>query len=601
MNLTRTFLQLFIALLLVVPCVARHAAAEERGDLETWYEAHDCNETPRYRETVDFCKRLEAASPWIRYASFGTTPQGRELPLLIVDKNGHFDAASVRRSGNAVVLIQACIHAGEPDGKDAGLLLLRDLATGKVPASLLQRVTVLFLPIFNADGHERFGPYSRINQNGPVAMGWRTTARNLNLNRDFVKADAPEMRAWLKLYNRWLPDFLIDCHTTDGADFQYPLTYGLQLRGGLDENVAGWTRDVYLPSVERGMAAARMPIFPYVQFRKWHDPRSGLKSGVTAAMYSHGYAAVRNRPGLLVETHMLKDYKTRVEATYRILHETLSVLNREHRTLRTLVEQADHDTADVQFRRRELPVAFELSDESVPVEFLGVDYEVVRSDLTGGDWVRYSRTPKTFTVDHFNKPKASRSVVPPEAYLLPPEWPEIIALLDAHGIRYTKLDRPHTVAVGSYKFRDVQFRSVPYEGRMNVDDLNYDAIEEPREFPAGSVLIPLDQPTARLIVYMFEPGSKDSLVRWGFFNAIFEQKEYSESYVMERMAREMLAKDEDLKRQYEQKKADDAEFAADSRAQLNWFYAKTPWFDVRHNVYPVGRVTDRDVVKGLGR
>ncbi len=405
MNLTPTLPQLLVALSVVLPCVACHAA-EGDGDLQTWYEEHDCNETPRYRETVDFCKRLEAASPWIRYASFGTTPQGRELPLLIVDKNGHFDAAAVRKSGNAVVLIVACIHAGESDGKDAGLLLLRDLAVGKARASLLDHVTVLFIPIFNADGHERFGPYNRINQNGPAAMGWRTTARNLNLNRDFVKADAPEMRAWLKLYNRWLPDFLIDCHTTDGADFQYALTYGLQIGGGLDENVAAWTRDVYLRSVEKGMEAAGMPIFPYVHFRKWHDPRSGLMSGVATAMYSHGYVAVRNRPGLLIETHMLKDYKTRVDATYQIIHETLTVLNREHRTLRTLIERADRHAASAEFRKRPLPVAFELSDESVPVEFKGVDYEVVRSDLTGGDWVRSGRTPKTFTADQFNKSKA---------------------------------------------------------------------------------------------------------------------------------------------------------------------------------------------------
>jgi len=571
----------------------------QQDDLITWYETHDCEETPRLKETIDYCKRLDAACPAIRYTTFGTTPQGCDLGLLIVDKQQRFEPAAVKASGNVVLLIQACIHAGESDGKDAGLMLLRDIATDEKHAGLLDHVTILFMPVFNADGHERFGPYGRINQNGPKSMGWRTTARNLNLNRDFVKADAPEMRAWLRAFNRWSPDFLVDCHTTDGADFQYPLTYILELKGNMDRGLTVWTRDVYLPAVEKGMQQAGHPIFPYVAFRKWHDPRSGLRSGVSAAMFSSGYAAVRNRPGLLIETHMLKDYKTRVEATYYMLYETLAVLSREHRRFTSLVDEADREAAGREFRRRELPVAYTLSSKSVPVEFDGVEYEVVKSDLTGGDWARYGEKPETFTVPYFNQPIVTCSAKLPEAYVVPVEWTEIIELLDLHGIRYTRLERETPLSVASTKFRDVIFASEPYEGRTRVENLEWDDIREERAFPAGSAVIPLDQPAARLIGYMFEPGCRDSFLRWGFFNTILERTEYFESYVMERVAREMLAEDDALRKQYERKKAEDEAFAADPSAQLAWFYRKTPYYDDRHNVYPVGKITRREVVEEL--
>jgi len=194
------------------------AKGPEMSGWETPYEKSGFLETPRYQETIDYLKRLEKASPWIRVTSFGTSGEGRDLVLVIASKEKAFDAAAARGSGKAIVLLQAGIHAGEIDGKDAGMMLLRDLAVTKSRAALLDHAILLFMPMYNVDGHERFGPYNRTNQNGPKEMGWRTTARNLNLNRDYMKADAPETRAWLKLYTTWWPDLLIDAHVTDGAE-----------------------------------------------------------------------------------------------------------------------------------------------------------------------------------------------------------------------------------------------------------------------------------------------------------------------------------------------------------------------------------------------
>src|SRR5256714_9604970 len=176
--------------------------------------------------------------------TFGRSGEGRDLPLLVAASGGTFTPDAARRAGKAVVLIQACIHAGESDGKDAGLALLRDIAITKTRLSLLDHVVLLFIPIYNTDGHERFGPYNRINQNGPAEMGWRTTAENLNLNRDYMKADAPETRAWLRLWTEWNPDLFIDCHVTDGADFQYNITYQYEHHDNAPASVRDWMKDV---------------------------------------------------------------------------------------------------------------------------------------------------------------------------------------------------------------------------------------------------------------------------------------------------------------------------------------------------------------------
>ncbi len=210
----------------------------------THAEKTDYRETPRYPETIEYSRRLDQASSLIKFESFGKSGQGRELPLLIAAEGETFTPEAARHAGKAVILIQACIHAGEPDGKDAGLALLRDIAVTKTLSGLLKNLVVLFIPIYNTDGHERVSPYNRINQKGPAEMGWRTTSTYQNLNRDYMKADTPETHAWLSLWNRWKPDLFIDCHVTDGADYQYNITYQHEHHTGVAESVLAWERKV---------------------------------------------------------------------------------------------------------------------------------------------------------------------------------------------------------------------------------------------------------------------------------------------------------------------------------------------------------------------
>ncbi len=571
----------------------------QTSDWQTFYEKSNFKRTPRYEETVAFCKRLAAASPEIHFTSFGKSPQGRDLPLLIIDRNGHFTQEAVRTTDNAVLLIQAGIHAGEIDGKDAGLMLFRDIVLGEKFPGLLNHVTVLFIPIFNVDGHEHLGRYNRINQNGPEEMGWRVTAQNLNLNRDYLKADTPEMQAWLTLFQKWLPDFFIDCHVTDGADYQYPLTYAMETTGSMDKNLTSWTSDVYLNYMKESMAASGILVSSYIIPRKRHDPKSGLVSWSASPRFSEGYTAIQNRPGLLIETHMLKDYKTRVTATYEMLRHTIELLDQQHKALRALVQNADVFSASSAFRRQPFPVTFRPAPkDSVMIDFLGVSYKQIKSDLSGGQWFQYSDKPATFHIPYFNKQLPVAQVHLPEAYIIPPEWTSIIKRLSLQGVTYFKLTAPKTVTVESYKFSDVKWQERPFEGRHTLT-FKQAEIEQTRTFPAGSVVIDMNQRAARVAAHILEPQAPDSYLFWGFFDTIFEQKEYAETYVMEKMARRMLAENPKLKTQFENKKANDAEFAKSPRAILNWFYKMSPYWDERINVYPVGKIMDDQVVQAL--
>jgi hypothetical protein len=572
--------------------------AVEADDYVTHYEASGHVRTPRYDETIDYCKRLVEGSRWLHYTTFGKSPQGRDLPLLIADGKRHFTPEKLRRDDKIVLLVQAGIHAGEIDGKDAGLMLMRDIAVTKKYPNLLDHVTILFVPIFNVDGHERFGLHNRINQNGPEEMGWRVTAQGLNLNRDYLKADAPEMRAWIGLFNAWKPDFFIDCHVTDGADYQYAITYIMDIWGNMPPMVTDWTENVYLAGVKPAMIEAGFEIFPYASFREGHNPKSGMISWVSTPRFSTGYTSLRNRPGLLIETHTLKDYKTRVNATYEMLKETLILLNTEQASLKAVNAEADRYTASSEFRGRLYAVRFAPDDVLSTVEFKGIDFEAAESDLTGGMWYRFGEKPVTFTISYQNRHVPSAEVDLPEAYIIPPEWTAVIERLAIHGLDLERLEKARTLEVASYRFSDVSWHSAPYEGRHPVTFTVTELTEE-RTYPAGSVVVDMNQSGAPVAAHILEPMGPDSYVQWGFFDAIFEQKEFGESYVMEEVAREMLASDPELRKRFEAKKTEDPKFAVDAKAILNWFYQQTPYWDDRKDVYPVGKIYSGEQVKAL--
>ena len=559
-------------------------------DWETYYEKSNCKKTPSYDETIDYCRRLAKASEWVKYASFGKSPQGRDLPLLIVDKDGNFTPQKVRSSGKIVVLIQAGIHPGEIDGKDAGLMLIRDMVINKKLSNLLERVTLLFIPIFNVDGHERSGPYNRINQNGPEEMGWRVTAQNLNLNRDFLKADTPEMQAWLPLFNKWLPDLLVDCHVTDGADYQYVVTYGMEIYANVAKPLRQFSIKVMEPFLNKRMDKDGFPMSSYVMFRDWNDIKSGLRSGAAGPRYSTGYGVVQNRIFYLIETHMLKDYNIRVTATFRLLIHLMQLANNYAGEIKNINMQADQLTA-TSLQEKYLPLRMRYSPkDSIFIDFLGVEYEKVPSKISGTDWVIYHpEKPKTYRMPYFYKVFPTDSALVPYAYLIPQEWKLQIDRLKLHGVKVHYLAKDTTLHVSSYRFKNAKWRQTPYEGHHRVG-FDLETVCEERQYPAGTAVILLNQRTNRVIVHLLEPKAPDSFVYWGYWDTIFERKEYAEYYVLEKLAREMLAKDPALKAEFEYKLANDSAFAANPRQRLYFFYTRSPYWDEKKDLYPVGKL-----------
>jgi hemerythrin len=464
---------------------------------------------------------------------------------------------------------------------------MRDLLEqNKLP----DNICILFVPILNVDGHEHFGPYNRINQNGPEEMGWRCTAQNLNLNRDYLKIDSPELQQCIRLINNYDPDFFIDCHTTDGADYQYHLTYGIEVFGNMDPALSSWQADQYLPYVEEQMFANKMPIFPYVAFKEWHNPKSGLRTMISPAMLSHGYFAIRNKPSLLIETHMLKDYRTRVEATYKMLEYSLDFINQDHKELMQIINEADHNTASKDFRKKLYPLSFKATEKTDIVEFLGIAYETKKSELTGGNVFYYQKGEKeTMHLLLYNDIVPDKECILPDYYIIPPEWTEIIERIEMHGIKTESIHEEQSYTVVGYHFSDMKWDKTPYEGRIRLS-YNYTPDTLSIVYPIGSVLINMNQTLALVTAHILEPASDGAFLHWGFFNSIFEQKEYSETYVMEPMATEMLNNDPELKAEYEQKKANDEVFAKNQWMQMNWFYQHTLYWDQRINRYPVGKI-----------
>ncbi|MFP4543343.1 MAG: M14 family metallopeptidase [Bacteroidota bacterium] len=569
----------------------------DAGEWDTHYEKSGFVATPTYEQTLEYSKKLAAASEKLQYMSFGQSSLGYDLPLLIYSPKGKFTPAE--NKDNTIILMQGCIHAGESDGKDAGLMLLRDMLIRDKYNDIADNLTILFIPILNVDGHLRFGPYNRINQNGPVEMGWRTNAQNLNLNRDFLKADSPAIRAWLKLFNEWNPDFFLDLHTTNGADYQYTVTYSMETKGNMPEALKKWQEDVYIGRLEKDMLEKGYELFPYVAFRNWHDPRSGLRTWVAPPRLSHGYTALRNRPGILVETHMLKPYKDRVQGTYELLISTMEILHEEGKNLRKLITEADRFTESMSFRENHFVIDYRLSDiDSIIVEFKGVDYEAIESDLTGGIWYQYSDVPAVFEVPFYNKPVPSDSAIIPAAYAIPPQYAEVIERIKAHGIEYSILKENTELEVDSYMFDNVEFRNSPSEGRFTVN-ADRKPHKEMRTLVKGTIIIRADQPLIKVAAHILEPGAMDSYLWWGFFNAIFEQKEYGESYVLEKTARQMLKENNEIAEEFNEKMKNDEDFASKPRQILNWFYMKSKYWDKQMNNYPVSKIRDLNEIEHL--
>ena len=577
--------------LLAPPALALQAPATTPA-LTTLAERSGYRQTGRYDEVIALCDAFQAAHPRaVRCFDFGTTPQGRPMKAMAVSTGGALDPDAARARGLPVVLAQGGIHAGEIDGKDAGFRLLRDLLQGTAGKGLLDRQVLLFVPVFNVDGHENFRAWNRPNQRGPEAMGFRVTAQRYNLNRDYVKADSPEMQAMLRLVQAWDPLAVLDLHVTNGAKFRHDISITGEPTNSGDAalRVAGNAlKDGIMQALRQ---AGSQPVGFYPSFVVDDDPASGFSHGVSPPRFSHGYFPLRNRLAILVETHSWRTYPERVQATYTTVLAALRLTAANAAAWQRLAREADARGAAL----GGTPVAldYRTTEAARSIDFLGYAYARAPSAISGALMTRYDEsTPQTWRIPLRDTIVPGTVVQAPRGgYLVPPQHAAQVARkLALHGVQFRTPGAARAdVAVEAFVADQVQFAGASLEGRQRTT-LAGSWSPQRVDLGAGWLFVPIAQPLARLAMHLLEPQAPDSMAAWGDFNNAFERKEYMEAYVAEEEAERMLARDPALKADFERRLREDAAFAASPAARLEFFYRRHPAWDQDTHRYPVLRI-----------
>ena len=559
------------------------ALMQQKGPLTTDFELSEGLKSPNYQQTMAFVDRLVAANPTqFQVKTIAYSASGRAIKMLVASEEGTFSPSQFMQSTKPTIFIQAGIHAGEIDGKDAMFMLLRDIATGK-RRDILSHVNILFIPILNVDGHERSSQFNRINQRGPVEMGFRTNANNLNLNRDYTKLDTPEVRGVLKVINKYNPDLYIDVHVTDGADYQYDVTYGYNpVFASESPSISDTLNQYFKPVIDEKLKSQGHLPGPLVFVMDKRDFKKGLAGWVATPRYSNGWGDLRSLPTILLENHSLKPYKQRVLGTYVFLDGAISALAEHHQQLANAVKK------ELAFIPQQLIVDRGYAKQADSLPFEGIKYTRSQSALSGQMEVKYIGEKQHYdALPIYWQKEVKKVVTVPSAFYIPPAYPEIIEKLKLHGI--TVKNVTNSELVSNLKVAVVtehEFDKAPFEGRFRVT-AKFDFVDVENKDLIGWSKIETAQPLGELATHLLHPQAPDSFFAWGEFNTIFQRTEYMENYALAPYARKMLKEQPALAQEFDQKVREDAEFAKDPQARLNWLYEHTPFYDQAYLKYPV--------------
>lgn len=568
-------------------------AAPATPDLSTFAERSGYTQTGRYDEVARLCHSYAKAYPHrVACQIFGTTPEGRPMYVLVANNQGKLTPAAAHAAKLPVTLIQAGIHAGEIDGKDAGFWALRELlaeAQNTKNTRLNQQVLV-FVPVFNVDGHERFSAWNRPNQRGPEQMGWRTTAQNYNLNRDYMKADAPEMQAMLKLVREWDPLLTVDLHVTDGAQFEHDISIQVEPASGGAASLQATGKALRGAVIQELTERGSLPMHFYMSFAETDDPMSGFVDGMPAARFSTGYFQLRNRYAMLVETHSWRPYPHRVKITRNTIHAVTQQIALHGKQWQALTQQAD--LANLQAYGKEFALSYKTTETSKDLAFRGYAYSRTPSEISGALMTRYDESkPQIWHVKLRDEIVPDKLIKAPYAYVVPSAYARQVAeKLQQHGIQFDviKSQTEHS-ASETFRATSQQFGANSFEGHQSLK-VQGEWRAEDLPIPAGSLLIPVNQVKARLVLNLLEPTAADSLLSWGWFNSAFERKEYMEAYVAEDEARRQLANNPALQAEFQKKLEQDPDFAKSPFARLDFFARRHASWDQSYQRYPVLRL-----------
>ncbi len=555
---------------------------QEKGPLTTDFELSGGSLSPNYAKTMAFVDRLVAANPTqFKVVTIATSSSARAVKMLVANEHGLFEASQIVADTKPTIFIQAGIHSGEIDGKDAMFMLLRDIATGK-RRDILSKVNILFIPILNVDGHERRSQFNRINQRGPVEMGFRTNGLNLNLNRDYTKLDTPEVRGVMQVINQFKPDLYVDVHVTDGADYQYDVTYGYNpVFSSESPSVSQALDNLFKPVIDAKLEKAGHIPGPLVFVMDKREFKKGLAGWVATPRYSNGWGDLRSLPTILVENHSLKPYKQRVLGTYMFIDGAIDALAENHKALSDAVEK------ELDFKPTQLVVARGYAKEPDTIEFKGIAYSRSESALSGQAEVKYLGEPKHYAaLPIFWQKDVKQTINVPTAFYIPPAYSQIVTKLKLHGIDVSQVTDPISEPLTQANVTDYTFAKAPFEGRFRVEaQFDYTSVEDLDLL--GWYKVSTDQPLSELAAHLLHPEAPDSFFAWGEFNTIFQRTEYVENYALMPYARQMLKEKPALALEFDKKIREDKNFAKDAQARLNWLYERTPFYDQGYLNYPI--------------
>lgn len=551
---------------------------------QTQFESNN-NYSASYQEGIAYYQRLAKDFDEIQMNTFGMTDSGKPLHEVIISADKDFDPISLKAKGKTILYINNAIHPGEPCGVDASMMLSRDLMIDPTKHKLLQDVVVVIVPYYNISGALNRGSYSRANQDGPEEYGFRGNVRHLDLNRDFVKCDSKNAQSFNQLFNRWSPEVMIDNHTSNGADYQYVMTLIATQKDQLNKHVSSYMTQKMLPELYSGMAAKRYEMTAYVYARS--TPDEGIAGFLDLPRYSSGYAAMHNTISFMPETHMLKSYEDRVLSTYDFSLTMLEHIQRHRSELMVARSKADEDTRTKSTFDLRYTMDF---DQAETITFKGYEAKYKPSAVTGQSRLYYDRnSPYEKEIPFYNTYRSTLQVQKPKAYVFPQAYHEIADRLMWNGVKVERIDADKTMQVKSYFIENYKDQKA-YEGHYLHYDVEVSQKDVNLKVYAGDYIVYTDQTSNNYIMATLEPQHPDSYFAWNFMDGILMQKEHFSAYVFEDLAASLLKKDTGLKAAFESKKRSDSEFSEDAKAQLNWIYQRSPYYEEGYKRYPVARV-----------
>ncbi|WP_312194699.1 M14 family zinc carboxypeptidase [Epilithonimonas vandammei] len=558
-------------------------SAFAQSQMLTPYEKGNGNQTTTFDEMRKFYQELSKQYPSISYETKGEDDNGAPIDVVIFNPSGKsFEEA---RKGKSVLFVNNGIHPGEPDGIDATMMLMRDLATGKIKAP--KNVIFTAIASYNISGMMNRGSFSRANQNGPEEYGFRGNARNYDLNRDFIKTDSKNSRSFQQIFQWLKPDVFIDNHVSNGADYQYTFTYISTNKERLGNVLGNYFNDEMQRTLLKNMEKKGVISVPYVNIHG-DVPDGGFPAFVDSPRYATGYTSLFNSIGTVVETHMLKPYKDRVKVTYDYMVDNLNYIDENFKT----IQQKRAENLKQYKVGNRYALAWKLdSTKYENIDFKGFEAKYKPSDVSGKTRLWYDRNAKfSKPVKFYNTYVPAKEITIPKYYIIPQsEW-KIIDLLKLNQIKMIPIKQDSTITVEQYRIKDFKTVPNPYEGHY----LHYDTFVTKEsgktKFRKGDFLVPLNQDGVKFLLETLEPEAVDSYFNWNFFDAILGQKEYYSAYVFEDTAAKLLKDNKSLKAAFEMEKSINPKFAEDGQAQLDWVYKHSDYYEKTHRLYPVFRV-----------